>query len=386
LAYPSRTSLKIAAAVVGIIAAGVPIIFFNAWLRKQADDEVSINAAWVLNLAESRIGQAVAALQGMSARGVDSCGPSQIDAMRRTSLLTGQIKRVMLIGANGEILCADNGAAAERQDVLSSAKATNPAIVLDVVRVSDRGERFLRVRLAGQPGKPALAALVPASMLIPQTAMQGGRWDGAARIAMSDGTAVGDTGATPMSPTPATQFSDTLPSSQYPFSVTVLLPRKGVFASYDDLRNIGLVMTGAIAVIILLFALLFARREAADPTADMARAIRDDEFVPYYQPIVDLQSGRLLGAEVLVRWRRPDGSCVEPNAFVLLLESSGLVMEFTRKLMRRVRTDIGDAIGRRPGMTIAFNVAPRHFDDALILHDVGTIFNGSTVRLSQIVL
>jgi EAL domain-containing protein (putative c-di-GMP-specific phosphodiesterase class I) len=37
-------------------------------------------------------------------------------------------------------------------------------------------------------------------------------------------------------------------------------------------------------------------------------------------------------------------------------------------------------------MTIAFNVAPRHFDDALILHDVGTIFDGSKIRLSQIVL
>jgi EAL domain-containing protein (putative c-di-GMP-specific phosphodiesterase class I) len=37
-------------------------------------------------------------------------------------------------------------------------------------------------------------------------------------------------------------------------------------------------------------------------------------------------------------------------------------------------------------MAIAFNVAPRHFDDALILHDVATIFDGSGIRLSQIVL
>ena len=117
----------------------------------------------------------------------------------------------------------------------------------------------------------------------------------------------------------------------------------------------------------------------------MARAIRHDEFVPYYQPVVDLQSGRP-GAEVLVRWRAPDGSFVEPSAFVLLLESSGLVVEFTRKLMRRVCLELGDAVGRRPSMSIAFNVAPRHFDDALILHDIGTIFNDSTIRLSQIVL
>jgi len=37
-------------------------------------------------------------------------------------------------------------------------------------------------------------------------------------------------------------------------------------------------------------------------------------------------------------------------------------------------------------MSLAFNVAPRHFDDALILNDVGSIFHGSAIRLSQIVL
>ncbi len=87
------------------------------------------------------------------------------------------------------------------------------------------------------------------------------------------------------------------------------MPRSGVIANYDDLRRIGMVITGGIALVILVFALLLCQAAAAPiPMADMAKAIRDDEFVPYYQPLVDLQTGRLLGAEVLVRWRQPDGS------------------------------------------------------------------------------
>ena len=62
------------------------------------------------------------------------------------------------------------------------------------------------------------------------------------------------------------------------------------------------------------------------------------------------------------------------------------MLELTRSLMRRVRDDLGEAIGRRPKMRIAFNVAPQHFDDALILHDIGTIFDDSPIKLSQIVL
>jgi sensor c-di-GMP phosphodiesterase-like protein len=102
--------------------------------------------------------------------------------------------------------------------------------------------------------------------------------------------------------------------------------------------------------------------------------------------VVDIQTGKLLGAEVLVRWKRADGSFIEPADFGALIESSGPGLELTRSLMRRVRDDIGPAIGKRPHVTIAFNVAPAHFNDALIINDVGTIFDSSPVKLTQIVL
>jgi sensor c-di-GMP phosphodiesterase-like protein len=396
LLYPSRTSLKIVAAVLGVLIAGAPVVLFNAWLNKQGDAEVTTTSAWALESSEMRLGQAIAVLRDLSAQGVDSCRPSHVQAMRQAALLSGPIKQVMLLAANGEVMCTDSGAIALRQEVLTSTAIADSNILLDVIRISDRGERFLRIRKSDwpdkpnpdrpSPDKPSLAALVPASLLLPQASAQDGRRLGFARIAMADGTPVGDAGMTPDPATTGAQFLHTLRSKQYPLVISVSMSPAGVVANYEDIRRIGMVMTGGIALIILLFALLFFKRDPTDPMAEMARAIRDDEFVPYYQPLVDLQTGQLLGAEVLVRWRRPDGNFVEPNAFVLLLESSGLVLEFTRKLMRLVCKDLAHAVGRRPNLSIAFNVAPRHFDDALILHDVGTIFDGSTIKLSQIVL
>ena len=52
--------------------------------------------------------------------------------------------------------------------------------------------------------------------------------------------------------------------------------------------------------------------------AEIERALEAGEFVPYYQPIVDIRSGQLRGAEVLVRWRKPDGTLVLPGAFIPL--------------------------------------------------------------------
>ena len=154
-------------------------------------------------------------------------------------------------------------------------------------------------------------------------------------MTMADGTPVGDSGVTPDPAARDARFLHTMPSKQYPLVISVSMPRTGSIANHDDLRRIGMVMTGGIALIMLLAALLMFKRHAIDPMADMARADPRRRVLPYYQPVVDLQTGRLIGAEVLVRWRQPDGSFVEPNAFVLLLELGGLVLEFTRKLMRR---------------------------------------------------
>ena len=165
------------------------------------------------------------------------------------------------------------------------------------------------------------------------------------------------------------------------------MPRTGVVANHDDLRRIGMVMTGGIALIILLFALLLSKRER--DRSDARTWPRRSGTTSSCRTTSRSSTCRPAGCSAPKCWcagARPDGTFVEPNAFVLLLESSGLVLEFTRKLMRRVRKELGDAVGRRPNMSIAFNVAPRHFDDALILNDVGTIFDGSAIRLSQIVL
>src|SRR5262249_25710356 len=150
---------------------------------------------------------------------------------------------------------------------------------------------------------------------------------------------------------------------QYGFALTVTLVSKGVIASHDDLRRIGMVVSGSIAVVVLCFALIILRRRDGAPIADIAKAILANEFQPYYQPVVDIQNGRLLGAEVLVRWRRADGTLLEPNAFVPLMETSGLMPELTRSLMQRACQEVGDAVGRRPDLTLAFNVAAQHFDD-----------------------
>jgi sensor c-di-GMP phosphodiesterase-like protein len=132
--------------------------------------------------------------------------------------------------------------------------------------------------------------------------------------------------------------------------------------------------------------MLIRRRAPGDPVADIERALAAGEFVPYYQPIVDIRSGQLRGAEVLVRWRKPDGTLVLPGAFIPLAESSGLIRAMTHDLMRRVCAEAGHVIGCRPAMKISFNFAGKLFSDDSIVKEVCKIFSGSPIKLSQVVL
>jgi c-di-GMP-specific phosphodiesterase len=70
--------------------------------------------------------------------------------------------------------------------------------------------------------------------------------------------------------------------------------------------------------------------------AEIRRGIALGEFTMHYQPILDLHSGRWVGAEALVRWRHGNGSVVEPDAFIPLAEETGLILPLGALILDQV--------------------------------------------------
>jgi predicted signal transduction protein with EAL and GGDEF domain len=68
-------------------------------------------------------------------------------------------------------------------------------------------------------------------------------------------------------------------------------------------------------------------------------ALEDGQIVPFYQPVVDLRSRRLLSLKILSRWRYPQRGLVPPVDFILLAEASGLIGALTLSVLRQACLD-----------------------------------------------
>ena len=375
------------AAVVGILLAGGPMLLLTFWLNSQGEPEVAVAANASIRLTELTIDGALNSFDALEARGIRACRAADVQILQRITFASESIKELEIVDQNGQTLCTDRGHVFVSRDVIASASTSNPEIMLDVVRDAESNERLLRVRRLASKGRVGLAALLRVNQMLPRIAQNGDSFSGYARMTLADGTVIGASGKNPLE---SNQQSEPVVaravSKRFGPVVTIAMVGHGAIANNDDLRRIGKVFTGMIAIAILICALVVVRWRSNDPSSMIRDALMSDEFVPYYQPIIDINSGKLLGAEILVRWRKPDGTIVEPAAFIELTESSELVRNLTRYLMRKAFAEIGTTLAARPQMYIAFNIAPRHLSDSAIINDVGSIVDASPVEFSQVVL
>ena len=91
----------------------------------------------------------------------------------------------------------------------------------------------------------------------------------------------------------------------------------------------------------------------ANLETQLIEAVAAREFVPFYQPQVDLRTGRVVAAEALIRWRH-DGAVIAPSEFLPFAEATGLIVEIERALLDALCRDLPSL---PPDLKISFNLS-----------------------------
>ena len=103
---------------------------------------------------------------------------------------------------------------------------------------------------------------------------------------------------------------------------------------------------------------------------DLRDALAREEFLLAYQPTLDLSRMRPTGVEALVRWKSPERGLVQPDAFIPLLEETGLIVDVGRWVLKEACRQAAEwhQAGHRMGMAV--NVSARQLDDDRLIADI----------------
>lgn len=155
-------------------------------------------------------------------------------------------------------------------------------------------------------------------------------------------------------------------------------------AQYGQLDASFTVLACFLGALMLIMALKYVRGHKMR-SFELERAILAGEFKPYYQPVMSLKTGKLIGCEVLIRWVKKSGEVIPPGAFIDHAESSGLAIPMTLSLMEQVRVDLEEFCRQVPDFKVSINLFEGHFRDGSIVNDIQSIFEGSGIAYRQLV-
>ena len=121
---------------------------------------------------------------------------------------------------------------------------------------------------------------------------------------------------------------------------------------------------------------------------DLRRGIEQGELLVYYQPIISLESGKIVGFEALSRWKSTQGM-ISPAEFIPVADETGLIIPMNRALYLESCQQLQSwqsTLACTPPLTMSLNITPRQFAQPDLAKEIGEILAQSGIRPSDVSL
>lgn len=119
---------------------------------------------------------------------------------------------------------------------------------------------------------------------------------------------------------------------------------------------------------------------------DLRRGLEQGELLVYYQPIISLESGKIVGFEALSRWKTMHGM-VSPADFIPIADETGLILPINRALMTECFGQLlawQSKLPCTPPLSMSLNITPRQFSQPELAKEIGALIKDSGVRPSAV--
>ena len=116
---------------------------------------------------------------------------------------------------------------------------------------------------------------------------------------------------------------------------------------------------------------------------ELRKALKNGEIVPYFQPMVGIRTGMLVGFEVLARWLHPQRGTIHPDEFIPVAEQAGLIGELTETILLQA---FAATASLKKGLNISVNVSPIQLRDSSLSEEVARAAAMAAFPLHQLTI
>lgn len=316
-----------------------------------------------------------------------TCDGLSKEIMRRLAYTSVYVKDLMVADGNNDVICNTSGSKQSIRRRAPSQDLAGGLHQVEAVKIeSEQIEAILISRKLTE--NRTLSALVLSNSLVAARSHKALLEGGFVFLSLVDGTDVGRYPQSALSAPAARQLNDFTvlegPLTSYPFEFKVYVSNDNLSEPLSDfplwISVFGALVFGT-ALCTGLWYMTFAQPSFLSPV-DLA--LRNRQFVASYQPLVDISTGEFIGCEALIRLRKSDGTLIEPKAFIEEAEGSGLAIEMTVLLMKRVRADLEELYSRNPSLKVCINLFSDHLNRSETVAEIERVFGPSRIRFEQL--
>ncbi len=289
-------------------------------------------------------------------------------AILRRLVLESTIFREAWLVSDGQIVCSDVGLLEEPMPVDPELGQLGEAGEIKLLPRPGTGDRADAIFISYNPGKNYFFGLSMPTQTIGELMRYGDRKsDQAVFLMRSDGVVLdrsvnADQIVPPPRQTPPVGLSVTedgllfarsVPG--YHYVIVSVLPTRGLWRLWGK----NLPLYGGLAVILALCIFMAAwmvNTQTLSLESELREAIRLRQIVAHYQPILELQTGKCVAVEVLMRWQHPGRGLVPPLAFIPEAERTGVITELTECMMVRALDELAPVFRDFPHLHAAINI------------------------------
>jgi sensor c-di-GMP phosphodiesterase-like protein len=141
-----------------------------------------------------------------------------------------------------------------------------------------------------------------------------------------------------------------------PIDVVAVEPMESFWTRHSHTLSAGAAV-GLLLIAAWIYLILRFSRHQLSLATELRQALSAKRLQVHYQPVIELSSGRCVGAEALARWERENGETVSPDVFIPVAEEAGLVQDVTLAILRMAIRDMQQTLTEFPGMSVNVNLA-----------------------------